>query len=45
MDLVTLMDAKGTAMNVGSFESFQINGKDYHLERRGSHEFIIEPLS
>ena len=44
--LVELMYSKGREMNLGIFETFQINNiRDYHLERRGSHEFIIKSLN
>ncbi len=45
MKLVELMHAKGNEMRLGGFESFSIGGqKDYHLERKASHEFIIKRL-
>lgn len=45
MDLVKLMHAKGTEMKLGFSESFQLsNIKDYSLEHKGSHEFIIKSL-
>jgi len=46
MDLVKLMHAKGMEMKIGDFESFNINNaKDYHLDRKGSHDFIIKSLN
>lgn len=43
--LVRIMHAKGMEMNIGYFESFNLDrAKDYHLERRDSHEFIIKRL-
>jgi len=46
MDMLKIIHAKGIEMNLGGFESFQINNiKDYHLERKGSHEFIIKSLN
>lgn len=44
MKLVEQMHTKGKKMNLGGFESFQINKGDYHLGRIGSHEFIIKSL-
>jgi|SaaInlV_110m_DNA_1040235.scaffolds.fasta_scaffold05680_3 hypothetical protein len=44
--LIKLMHSKGIEMKLGGFESFNIgSGKDYHLERKGSHEFIIKSLN
>jgi|GEM_PF-3492437 len=46
MDLVKLMHAKGLEMKLGDFESFNINNiKDYHLERKSSHDFVIKALT
>lgn len=46
MDLVELMYTKGMEMKLGGFESFNINNsKDYHLERKSSHDFVIKALN
>jgi hypothetical protein len=44
-DLVRLMYEKGREYKIGQFESFAIGTeRNYHLQRLGSHEFIIKSL-
>ena len=44
-ELVKLLHAKGQAMSPGAFESFSVQGADYHLTSRGRSEFTIEALN
>jgi hypothetical protein len=44
-DLVELMHAKGQTFQLWQFESFDMGaGRNYHLQRRDSHEFVIKSL-
>ena len=45
-NLIEAMHTKGMKMNIGDSESINIcKAKDYHLKRRGSHDFVIESLN